>query len=126
MWLFKNNFEFLEKLDNRLIVTANAPSEGQLANRNKSLASISIAHNPIQYDRMKHIEIYQYFIKEKLDNRLIVTANAPSECQLANCLVLLKDTSSVTAKDDSSILSGLLDGHNISLIGTKITNMFNK
>ena len=38
---------------------------------NKS--AISIAHNPMQHDRMKHIEIDRHFIKDKLDSGLICT-----------------------------------------------------
>ena len=30
--------------------------------------AISIAHNPIHYDRTKHMEINQHFIKEKLES----------------------------------------------------------
>ena len=36
---------------------------------NKS--AINIAHNPMQHDRTKHIEIDRHFIKEKLDSGLI-------------------------------------------------------
>jgi len=36
---------------------------------NKSV--ISIAHNPIQHDRTKHIEVDRHFIKEKLDRGFI-------------------------------------------------------
>ena len=38
---------------------------------NKS--AISIAHNPRQHDRTKHIGIDRHFIKEKLDSGLICT-----------------------------------------------------
>ena len=31
-------------------------------------ATISIANNPVQHDRIKHLEIDRHFIKEKLDN----------------------------------------------------------
>ena len=37
---------------------------------NKSV--ISIAHNPVQYDQTKHVEIDRHFIKEKLESGLIV------------------------------------------------------
>jgi len=33
--------------------------------------AISIAHNLVQLDRIKHIEMDKYFIKKKLDNNLI-------------------------------------------------------
>ena len=42
---------------------------------NKS--AISIAHNPVQHDRTKHIEIDRHFIKEKLDSGLICTPYVP-------------------------------------------------
>jgi hypothetical protein len=51
---------------------------------NKS--AISIAHNPVQHDRTKHIEIDRHFIKEKLDSGLISTQFVPSELQLADVL----------------------------------------
>ena len=34
-------------------------------------AAINIANNPVQYDRTKHIEIDQHFMKEKLDQHVI-------------------------------------------------------
>ena len=49
---------------------------------NKS--AISIAHNPVQHDRTKHIEIDRHFIKEKLDSGLIATEYIPSKLQLAD------------------------------------------
>jgi len=38
---------------------------------NKS--TISIAHNSVQHDRIKHIEVDRHFIKEQLDSGLICT-----------------------------------------------------
>jgi len=49
---------------------------------NKSV--ISIAHNPVQHDRTKYIEIDRHFIKEKLDSGLITTSYIPSGLQLAD------------------------------------------
>ena len=51
---------------------------------NKSI--ISIAHNPVQHDRTKHIEIDRHFIKEKLDSRLISTPYVSTNRQLADIL----------------------------------------
>ncbi|KAJ7951046.1 Retrovirus-related Pol polyprotein from transposon TNT 1-94 [Quillaja saponaria] len=47
-------------------------------------AAINIAHNPVQHDRTKHIEIDRHFIKEKLDSRLICIPFVRSESQLAD------------------------------------------
>ncbi|RDY05147.1 Copia protein, partial [Mucuna pruriens] len=38
----------------------------------------------VQHDRTKHIEIDKHFIKEKLDNGLIVTAHIPTRLQVAD------------------------------------------
>ena len=51
---------------------------------NKS--AIRIAHNPVQHDMTKHIEIDRHFIKEKLDSGLIATSYIPSGHQLADVL----------------------------------------
>ena len=51
---------------------------------NKS--TINIAHNPVQYDRTKHIEIDRHFIKEKLDSGLICTPYVPTGYQFADVL----------------------------------------
>jgi len=52
-----------------------------LACDNKS--AISIAHNPVQHDRTKHVKIDRHFIKEKLDDSLIATEYIPSRLQLS-------------------------------------------
>ncbi|KAL6269519.1 hypothetical protein ACE6H2_026430 [Prunus campanulata] len=49
-------------------------------------ASISIAHNPVQHDRTKHVEVNRHFIKEKLKNKEIQLSFVKSEDQLANIL----------------------------------------
>ncbi|RVX16840.1 Retrovirus-related Pol polyprotein from transposon RE1 [Vitis vinifera] len=51
---------------------------------NKS--AINSAHNPIQYDRTKHIEIDRHFIKEKLEEGVVYMSYVPSEHQLADIL----------------------------------------
>ena len=51
---------------------------------NKS--TINIAHNPIQHDRTKHIEIDRHFIKEKLEEGVVCMSYVPSKHQLADIL----------------------------------------
>jgi len=47
---------------------------------------ISIVHNPVQYDKTKHIEIDRHCIKEKLDACLISIPYVPSKEQVADVL----------------------------------------
>ena len=47
---------------------------------------INIAHNPIQHDRTKHVEIDMHFIKEKLREGLICTLFVKTRDQLADIL----------------------------------------
>ena len=55
-------------------------------------AAISIARNPVQHDRTKHVEIDRHFIKEKLNSGAICTPFVKSSEQLAD--VLTKSLSS--------------------------------
>ena len=36
-------------------------------------SATNIAHNSVQYDYTKHVEVDRHFIKEKLDNGLVCT-----------------------------------------------------
>jgi len=45
---------------------------------------INIAHNPIQHDKTKHIEIDRYFIKEKLEEGLACMSCIPSKQHAAD------------------------------------------
>ena len=51
---------------------------------NKS--AISIANNPVQHDRTKHVEIDRFFIKEKLDVGIINLTHVSSEQHFADYL----------------------------------------
>jgi hypothetical protein len=51
---------------------------------NKS--AISIANNPVQHDRTKHVEIDRFFIKEKVDDGTIKISHVSSKEQVADCL----------------------------------------
>ncbi|CAN6710697.1 unnamed protein product [Malus baccata var. baccata] len=63
-------------------------------------ATIEIAHNPVQHDRTKHVEIDRHFIKEKLNAGIIMFLFVGSEYQLVD--VLTKDVS-------NSVFSNSLD-----------------
>ncbi|RVW54499.1 Retrovirus-related Pol polyprotein from transposon RE1 [Vitis vinifera] len=45
-----------------------------------------IAHNPVQHDRTKHVEVDRFFIKEKLDDKIVELPKIRSEDQLVDIL----------------------------------------
>ena len=47
-------------------------------------ATISIAHNPYQHNRTKHVEVDKHFIKEKIETKKNVTPFVSTKHQLAN------------------------------------------
>ncbi|WKA06926.1 hypothetical protein VitviT2T_024803 [Vitis vinifera] len=69
-------------------------------------ATISIAKNPVQHDRTKHVEIDRHFIKEKLEGGTIRLMYIPSSRQTAD--ILTKAPPKATYENMKSKL-GMLD-----------------
>ncbi|KAM2829356.1 hypothetical protein FF1_035267 [Malus domestica] len=65
-------------------------------------AARDIAHNPVQHDRTKHIEVDRFFIKEKLEGKIIEVPAIRTEDQLADIL-----TKAVSSHKFSSFLHKL-------------------
>ena len=49
-------------------------------------AACDIAHNPVQLDRTKHVEVDRFFIKEELDEKIVELPKIHSEDQLNDIL----------------------------------------
>ena len=60
-----------------------------------NIAAINIANNPVQFNRMKHVEIDRFFIKEKMDSGALKLEYVKSRDQLADFL-----TKSLDPKDN--------------------------
>ena len=73
-----------------------------------NISAIEIAHNLVQHDQTKHVEIDRYFIKEKLEAEIIMFPFVRSEDQLADVL-----TKAIVrnAFDDSLYKLGICDIH---------------
>ena len=67
---------------------------------NKS--AIEIAHNPVQHDRTKHVEVDRHFIKQNLETKIIQFPFVKSEDQLADIL-----TKAVCSRDFYNALDKL-------------------
>ena len=69
-----------------LLVDLKVNQENQMMLWCDNKSAISIANNPVQHDRTKHIEIDRFFIKEKLDNGILKLSHVSTEHQVADCL----------------------------------------
>ena len=65
-------------------------------------AICDIAHNPIQHDRTKHVEVDRFFIKEKLEEKIVFIPHVRSEDQLTDIL-----TKAVTKRIFTKVMSKL-------------------
>ncbi|WJZ91211.1 hypothetical protein VitviT2T_010307 [Vitis vinifera] len=55
-------------------------------------ATCDIAHNPVQHDRTKHVEVDRFFIKEKLDDKIVELPKIRSEDQMIDILAKVVST----------------------------------
>ncbi|RDY05890.1 Copia protein, partial [Mucuna pruriens] len=77
----KQNFEPWHKI---ILDDLKVKYEGPIKLFCDNNSTVSIAHNLVQHDKTKHIEIDRHFIKEKLDSGLIVTTHVPIGLQVAD------------------------------------------
>ncbi|RVW94515.1 Retrovirus-related Pol polyprotein from transposon RE1 [Vitis vinifera] len=57
-------------------------------------AACDIAHNPVQHDHTKHVEVDRFFIKEKVDDKIVELPKIRSEDQLVDILTKAVSTGS--------------------------------
>lgn len=74
MWLKRLLAELI--LDNKQPVQINCDNQ----------STLSIAKDPVQHDRTKHVEIDRHFINDNINQKLIVLKNVPSKLQAADIL----------------------------------------
>ena len=65
-------------------------------------AACDIAYNLVQHDRTKHVEVDRFFIKEKLDEKIVELPKIRSKDQLADIL-----TQAVSSRVFSKFLGNL-------------------
>ncbi|RVW92865.1 hypothetical protein CK203_040466 [Vitis vinifera] len=68
-------------------VVARSSAEVEFWGRALGLFTCDIAHNPIQHDHTKHVEVDRFFIKKKLDDKIVELPKIRSEDQLADILI---------------------------------------
>ncbi|KAA0066245.1 putative mitochondrial protein [Cucumis melo var. makuwa] len=58
-------------------VVTRSSAEAEYRPMSLGISAISIANNPVQHDRTKHVEIDRHFIKERLDSESICIPYIP-------------------------------------------------
>ncbi|TYK02399.1 Cysteine-rich RLK (RECEPTOR-like protein kinase) 8 [Cucumis melo var. makuwa] len=83
----QKNFEILENdICKKQSAVARSSAEAEYRAMSLGISAISIANNPTQHDRTKHVEIDQHFIKERLDSGSICIPYIPLSRQVADVL----------------------------------------
>jgi hypothetical protein len=50
-------------------------------------SAIDISNNPVQHSRMKHIDIKHHFIRELIEEQIVLIKYVPTQRQLANIFI---------------------------------------
>ncbi|RVW16197.1 Retrovirus-related Pol polyprotein from transposon RE1 [Vitis vinifera] len=79
-------------------VVAHSSAEAEFKGMTLGLSACDIAHNPVQHDRIKHVEVDRFFIKEKLDDKIVELPKIRSKDQLSNFLTKAAVSSRVFSK----------------------------
>ena len=58
--------------------------QGPISTYCANKVAISVSHNPVHHDRMKHVEIDRHFIKEKVEEGTLNIRYIPSADQIAD------------------------------------------
>lgn len=72
----------------RLMKDLNMPVTGPMKLFSDSKSAISVVHNPVQHDRMKHVRIDRNFIKTEIENGTIALSYTPTKSQEADVLTI--------------------------------------
>ena len=70
----------------KLLEDLRIPSKKPMTLYNGKNSTMNIAHNLVQHDKTKHVEVDRHFIKEKLEVEGICIPYVPTEEQLTNVL----------------------------------------
>ncbi|RVX16275.1 Retrovirus-related Pol polyprotein from transposon RE1 [Vitis vinifera] len=79
-------------------VVARSSAEAEFRGMVLGLFACDIAHNPVQHDRTKHVKVDKFFIKEKLDDKIVELPKIRSKDQLADILTKAAVSSRVFSK----------------------------
>lgn len=71
----------------KLMTDLNMPVTSPMKLFNDSKSAISVVHNPVQHDGMKHVRIDRSFIKTEIDSRTIVLSYIPTKSQETDILI---------------------------------------
>ena len=70
----------------RLLEELRMKIQGLISTYCDNKATISVSHNPVHHDRMKHVKIDRHFIKEKVDEGTLSIRYIPYAEQIADML----------------------------------------